>query len=443
MDIASKLKFASWTLIVCLWGIFMLQYSSADKYRNALGIGTRSTYGKKPVVAKTKKKSSFNPFIFLADFQKKHEKARKTANANTQGTQWQVPMKPTPDLSIPKANIKIKDSNTVGVSTFSAYDYSVPVSTAFYSSDMSRVDITGGLKNHDSSMPTLNMPEGMQLEAKPVSQKPFESFKHEITSENRPHKVKPLSKDIAPEDYSAPPPGFQQKITKHFVLYEEGEVSAVLEKKANEIHSNIMLDLAEFKPWEREKIVFIYYAHSASSYRKISGRPAWSGGAASLDTRSIFLYKAANNSFGILAHELTHMYFDSFFPPKHPSPLWLSEGMAIYIQTERSNEKPPNWIKEYVDKVRKGSKYSFQVLTTVDDLEGTKEEDIRIWYAEAYLLTKYLMTVNGMKAFYSFCNYLKMGFTLEQSVKMAYRLDLKVVEENWRLKMQQDAASGK
>lgn len=252
-------------------------------------------------------------------------------------------------------------------------------------------------------------------------------------------KITPLPSDIKPEDYPETPSGFSKKETRHFVLYEEGEVSAELEKFSELIHGNIMLDLVAFSPWTREKKVFIFYSHSQESYRKLTGRPAWSGGAASLNERRIYLY-ASKDAFGILAHELTHMYFDSFFPPEHPSPLWLSEGVATFIQSERANSTP-QWLITSLKKIQNGSGYKIQDLLRIDDLEGADEDNIRLWYAQSYSLARYLMHSKSNKVFYSFCNNVKNGLPVEQSLTISYNQGISALEYAWRNNLPQNSAA--
>ena len=428
MDIESKLKILIWCFIAGLWSLFMFQYINGDKYRNSLGRGKVPAYSAENVphgvvFASVVKKQQ------AKEKEKERQKQLAAARASRQESEINSSM---PLSAIPKAKIKSKDPYEIGYSTVSAYDYSVAVSTAFRASDMQAINVSGDLVSSDSSMSGFQMPEHSS-DGMAGGQNQFEG-KNSITSETRQHRVKPLEKDISPSDYPATPKGFQQKVSQHFVLYEEGEVSDAFYSKAEELHKKMMLALSYFSPWTREKKVFVFYAHSQSSYQKISGRPAWSGGAASLDARSIYLFKS-KNSYGILSHELTHMYFDSFFPPEHPSPLWLSEGMAIYMQTDVANAKP-SWLDDNLKRIQHAAGYKFEVLITIDDLDEADEDNIRLWYAQAYSLTKYLINLKGQRTFYSFCNFLKNGFPIEQAVRMAYSQSLETLDFNWRYSMQ-------
>ncbi len=240
------------------------------------------------------------------------------------------------------------------------------------------------------------------------------------------------------------PDGFAMKVTQHFVLYEEGtEVSAELSDTLEALHGNIMLDLVAFSPWTREKKVFIYYAATPETYRRLTGRPSWSGGAASLNERKIFVYKS-DEAFGILAHELTHIYFDSFFPSSNPSPLWLSEGLATYIQSERGNSTP-NWLAQNLKLLEGGNGFKLADLVRIQDLQGADEDNVRLWYAQSYSVVRFLMKIKTGDAFYIFCKDLSEGKLPAQSLYQAYGMPynkLSSLEYAWRYDLKTGKISG-
>jgi hypothetical protein len=244
--------------------------------------------------------------------------------------------------------------------------------------------------------------------------------------------------------YPAAPDGFAMKVTDHFVVYEEGpEVSQELQETVEALHGNIMLDLVAFSPWAREKKVFIFFAKNQETYRKLTGRPAWSGGAASQSERKIYLYKS-DEAFGILAHELTHIYFDSFFPPSNPSPLWLSEGMATYIQSERGLSTP-NWLRDNLKLLQGGSGFKLNDLVRIDNLQGADEDNVRLWYAECYSVVRFLMKLKAGDSFYVFCKDLRDGKAPAQSLYQAYGMPynkLSSLEYAWRYDLKTGKISG-
>ena len=245
-------------------------------------------------------------------------------------------------------------------------------------------------------------------------------------------------------DYPDAPGGFARKVTRHFVLYEEGgKVSEELEAQLESLHGNIMLDLVAFSPWTREKKVYIYYSSSPETYRKLTGRPAWSGGAASLSERKIYVYKS-DEAFGILAHELTHIYFDSFFPATNPSPLWLSEGVATYVQAERGFSTP-NWLDQNLKLLEGGSGFKLNDLVRIENLQGADEDNVRLWYAQAYSVVRFLMLLKAGDSFYVFCKGIRDGRPPAQSLYQAYGMPynkLSSLEYAWRYDLKTGKISG-
>jgi len=246
------------------------------------------------------------------------------------------------------------------------------------------------------------------------------------------------------EHYPPAPGGFAMKVTQHFVVYEEGaEVSDELQETVEALHGNIMLDLVAFSPWSREKKVFIFFSQSQDTYRRITGRPAWSGGAASLSERKIYLYKS-DEAFGILAHELTHIYFDSFFPASNPSPLWLSEGVATYIQSERGFSTPA-WLSQNLALLQRGNGFKLGDMVRIENLQGADEDNVRLWYAQSYSVVRFLMNLKAGDAFYVFCKNLREGKPAAQSLYQAYGMPynkLSSLEYAWRYDLKTGKISG-
>ena len=254
----------------------------------------------------------------------------------------------------------------------------------------------------------------------------------------------PIIKDGEQEDYPEAPAGFAMKVTRHFVVYEEGaEVSEKLYETLESLHGSIMLDLVAFSPWTREKKVYIYYSRTGETYRRLTGRPGWSGGAASLGERKIYLYKS-DEAFGILAHELTHIYFDSFFPASNPSPLWLSEGIATYVQSERGFSTP-NWLEQNLKLLEGGSGFKLGDLVRIENMHGADEDNVRLWYAQSYSVVRFLMKLKIGDAFYVFCKKLREGNPAHRALYQAYGMPynkLTSLEYAWRYDLKTGKISG-
>lgn len=243
-----------------------------------------------------------------------------------------------------------------------------------------------------------------------------------------------------PEEEAPTPKGFTRTQTNHFNIYAEGKAPSLEFRETLEsIHANLMLDLAAFSPWAREERVSIFLFRDQESYRRVTGRPAWSGGASSVKRRKVYLYES-EELVGILAHELTHIYFDSFFIGGLTDPLWLSEGMATLVQTERGLAAP-NWLRHNLEIIKRGGGYGLDELTRVDNTTGAKDDEIRLWYTQSYSVVRFLIRSQYRSSFYKFCKFLRDGTPVKESLYRAYGMpfnSVKALEYAWRY----DAQSG-
>ncbi|MDD5658326.1 MAG: hypothetical protein PHF00_13825 [Elusimicrobia bacterium] len=230
------------------------------------------------------------------------------------------------------------------------------------------------------------------------------------------------------------PPGFIKLLTRHFTVYAEGDPASgeFLELLEN-LHGNLMLDLAPFSPWAKDDRVTLFLFKNQETYRRMTGRPAWSGGASSVPRRRIYLYESSELP-GILAHELCHIYYDSFFTEELPNPLWLSEGMATLVQVERGLAAP-NWLRENLERLERGGGYPLDELMRVTSTAGSPDARVRLWYAESYSVVRFLIRAQYRSSFYKFSRYLREGRSVAEALYRGYGMPynrVKALEYAWR-----------
>mgnify|MGYP001591343129 CR=1 FL=1 len=233
------------------------------------------------------------------------------------------------------------------------------------------------------------------------------------------------------------PPGFVKSVSAHFVVFsEQYPASERFIDLIESLHSNLMLDLAPFSPWAREERTTIYLFKNQDTYRRVTGRPAWSGGASSINKRKLYVYESEELP-GIVAHELTHVYFDGFFIGGTTDPLWLSEGMATLVQVERGLAAP-NWLRENLQRLEDGEGQSIDQFVAVTTTAGWPDAKVRLWYAQAYSLVRFMIRTQYRSSFYKFAAHLRDGRPEPEALYRAYGAPytrLKALEHAWRYEL--------
>ncbi|MBI5210998.1 MAG: hypothetical protein HY927_13595 [Elusimicrobia bacterium] len=238
------------------------------------------------------------------------------------------------------------------------------------------------------------------------------------------------------------PPGFSRVVTRHFTIHVEGSapVSPEIISLLENLHGNLMLDLAAFSPWASDQKVTIQIFKQQETYRKATGRPVWSGGATSVRKRKIYIYESEELP-GILAHELCHIYYDGFFLQGKPNPLWLSEGIATLVQVERGLAAPV-WLRENLAILKDGGGFALPDLMRVSGTSGAQDAKVRLWYTQCYSLLRFMLRTRQRSAFYFFSQHLRDGKRVDEALYRAYGApytSLKALEHAWRY----DLISGK
>lgn len=241
---------------------------------------------------------------------------------------------------------------------------------------------------------------------------------------------------VAPADMPTPP-GFVRSISRHFTVFsEQYPASERFIELIENLHSNLMLDLAPFTPWANNERTTIFLFKNQDTYRRVTGRPVWSGGASSVGKRKLYVYESEELP-GIVAHELTHIYFDSFFLDGTTDPLWLSEGMATLVQVERGLAAP-NWLRENLQLLEAGDGFPIDKLTNVTSTAGWPDAKVRLWYAQSYSVVRFLIRTQYRSSFYKFSAHLRDGRPTPEALYRAYGAPytrMVALEHAWRYEL--------
>lgn len=244
--------------------------------------------------------------------------------------------------------------------------------------------------------------------------------------------------------WAPPPPGFLTSETFNYLIYrEDNPVTATVKTTLDTIHGNLMLDLTPFTILIKPNKILVMIFGKKDSYSAFTKLPPWSG--ASSDLRADTMYVVEGKSFYPLSvHELTHLYFDGYFLPTI-SPLWLSEGMAVYMQIHTTKQKP-SWVDRSMKRIVAGEIIPLSQMTVTEDLGDYSTPEAELWYTQAYSLVEYLLTKRTRDEFYKFANELKANTPLHQALYRAYGMPftkVSVLENVWLHDVQKAYKEGK
>ncbi len=216
-----------------------------------------------------------------------------------------------------------------------------------------------------------------------------------------------------------PPPGFLTGDTFNYLIYREKEpVTPKVKELLDTIHGNLMLDLAPFTVVVKPNKILVMLFNKKESYVEYTKRPSWSGAASDLKSDSMYVIEKTG-FYSLTVHELTHLYFDQYFLPTI-SPLWLSEGMAVYMQIYSSQQKPAYIVRRLKQILETGQFIPFDEMMAAQTLKDYPNDKAEIWYTQAYSLVDYLLNTRSRDEFYKFCTELKNGTPIHQALYRAY-----------------------
>lgn len=254
----------------------------------------------------------------------------------------------------------------------------------------------------------------------------------------------------------APPPGFLTGDTFNYLIYREKEpVTPKVKNVLDTIHGNLMLDLTPFTLIVKPSKILVMMFMDKESYMGFTNRPTWSGASSDLQSDSLYLIEKTG-FYPLTVHELTHLYFDAYFLPKL-SPLWLSEGMAVYMQIYATKQRPmyvENSLKRILNT---GDMISFEQMMADETLKDYPREQAEMWYTQAYSVVDYLLNTHSRDEFYKMCDELKKGTPIYQALYRAYGMpfnkvstlqnvwlhDLQKMYQNGRLQFAPEGQGGK
>jgi hypothetical protein len=205
------------------------------------------------------------------------------------------------------------------------------------------------------------------------------------------------------------------------------------------MHSRLRMDLGMFSPaMSKERIKLYLYKDSQSFLSGEFQPPSWSNGVALYELKTVAVPDNPDRKalMRVISHETTHLLFEGYWHEaggKNP-PSWLNEGLAMMEENDEPEyPERSSWFQNMV--LAKPSSFlpmeQFAALTPAQDLHDPKI--VGDFYVQAYSLVYFLFRGHQRLQFKNFCEHLRDGQSLAQSLWLAYRYHgVQDLEKNWR-----------
>ena len=234
--------------------------------------------------------------------------------------------------------------------------------------------------------------------------------------------------------------GWHQSNTPHFVINHQASwLPGGFSMGAERIHSRLRMDLGMFSPWmSKEKVNLYIYADQENFLAGEFQPPKWSNGLAIYERKAVAMptMKDPRKMLSVMAHETTHLLFDSYWREAHREPpAWINEGLAMLEEAE-SPDRPETsiWYQQMtlIDPKKFPDLQTFFAITPTKDLHNDQAA-VGEWYIQAYSVTHFLLRKHSKLQFKSLCAALRDGKPVADALWLTYRYKkVSDLDKKWR-----------
>jgi hypothetical protein len=236
---------------------------------------------------------------------------------------------------------------------------------------------------------------------------------------------------IATAALAAPESSWTSDQTQHFTLHHETPAgNPADDNRIERIYEALHPTLWPLVPWMTGTKIDVYLYADRDSFLK--GRfhpPSWSGGLMSDadGEKSLAIY--APMDAAVTAHELTHLYFHTYFDERSASPPpWLDEGLAVMLQNEALSMPDPGDKGPVL-----GAAIPMNVFLQSRPGQDTPSAAVSLWYQQAHSVVRFLRRAHIESAFTSFCAKLRDGEDAATALREVYGYeDAAAFEADWQ-----------
>ncbi|MCF7800281.1 hypothetical protein K9M16_04770 [Candidatus Babeliales bacterium] len=146
-------------------------------------------------------------------------------------------------------------------------------------------------------------------------------------------------------------------------------------------------------------------------------------------TKMIYTYPNQENFISILAHELTHIIFREYLGRQN-LPLWLDEGVAMYVERKYTNLTYQGLDQQMEDKIKKANFIAFKKLMNINaqELQSKPTTYVNLFYLQSFSLINFMVERYQKHNFSRFLWNLKNENNVERALSKTY-YQLKNIDE--------------
>lgn len=174
------------------------------------------------------------------------------------------------------------------------------------------------------------------------------------------------------------------------------------------------------------------YTSDQDYMASVLGVPEWSGGVSLSEYNCIFLLirpGSLDTDLSGVAHELTHIIVDQItFNPYNSVPLWLNEGLAVYIQFSAGDL--PSQFTDALSSAMRSNK--FISVRSLSDPFSAYADKANLSYAESVSIVTYLIEQYGAAKMGQLLNTFKQGSTYDGALQANYGFDMDGLYAQWK-----------
>ena len=230
---------------------------------------------------------------------------------------------------------------------------------------------------------------------------------------------------------------WQEIRSEHFIVYftDDQNFAKDVSRQAEVYYKRIASELgyqrySQFWTWDRR--VKIYIHPDRETFLRETGQPHWSEGVAKYVEKEIASYAWSDGFLKmLLPHEMAHLIFRDYVGFEGEVPLWLDEGVAQWMEPHKRE-----MVKTVMGRLFKAGKVLPLVeMMTLDVRRSNDPDFVQAYYVQAVSLVGFLITEYSASRFTNFCRQLRDGKNIEDSLRFAYPISIRSVdelEEKWK-----------